>query len=225
MNKLFLGALATIGLGAATAGIIVVAGVVDIGADTPHSAFTYQALTFARERAIASRTDEIQIPANFADPERVRRGAGNYAAMCVNCHLSPEAPDSEIRKGLYPTPPKLAEKQASASSRDAARDFWIIKHGIKASGMPAWSKGGIEDEAIWDLAAFLQQIPLLSAAAYEQMVKDSDGHSHGGLNTQDHGHADHDAAQSVQVPQKSIGQTTKPQGHKHDKHDHGSHKH
>jgi hypothetical protein len=81
----------------------------------PHSSFTYQALTFARERAIASRTGDIQVPTDLADPERVRRGAGNYAAMCVNCHLSPEAPDSEIRKGLYPTPPNLSEKPTSPS--------------------------------------------------------------------------------------------------------------
>ncbi|EKD97312.1 MAG: cytochrome c family protein, partial [uncultured bacterium] len=81
MHKLFLGALAAVGLGAATAGGVVMAGIVDVGADTPHSSFTYQALTFARERAIASRTGDIQVPADLADPERVRRGAGNYAAM------------------------------------------------------------------------------------------------------------------------------------------------
>src|SRR5574343_1262063 len=46
MNKLLLGALATIGLGAATAGIVVVAGVVEVGADIPHSPLTYQALAF-----------------------------------------------------------------------------------------------------------------------------------------------------------------------------------
>ncbi|WP_341744111.1 cytochrome c [Azonexus hydrophilus] len=220
MNKLLLGALATIGLGAATAGIVVVAGVVDVGADTPHSSFTYQALTFARERAIASRTGEIQIPADLADPERVRRGAGNYAAMCVNCHLSPEAPDSEIRKGLYPTPPNLSEKPAAPSSRDAARDFWIIKHGIKASGMPAWSKGGMEDEAIWDLTAFLQKMPLLSATAYEQLVAASDGHSHGGLEGHEQGHGGHEEAPAAPVEEKPVAK-----GKNAHSHDHGAHKH
>lgn len=213
MCRFIWGALATIGLGAATAGIVVVAGVVDVGADTPHSSFTYQALTFARERAIASRTGEIQTPADLADPERVRRGAGNYAAMCVNCHLSPEAPDSEIGKGLYPTPPNLSEKPAAPSSRDAARDFWIIKHGIKASGMPAWSKGGMEDEAIWDLTAFLQKIPLLSATAYEQLVAASDGHSHGGLEG-------HEEAPAAPVEEKPVAK-----GKNAHSHDHGAHKH
>jgi hypothetical protein len=47
------------------------------------------------------------VPDDFGNLERVRRGAGNYDAMCINCHLAPEMPDSEIRKGLYPRPPNL----------------------------------------------------------------------------------------------------------------------
>ena len=40
--------------------------------------------------------------------------------------------DSEIRKGLYPTPPNLSAKtEVPFTSRNAARDFWIIKNGIK----------------------------------------------------------------------------------------------
>jgi hypothetical protein len=225
MNKLLLGALATIGLGVATAGIVVVAGVVEVGADIPHSPLTYQALAFARERAIASRADDINIPADFSDPERVRRGAGNYAAMCVNCHLSPEAPNSEIRKGLYPRPPNLSEKTESASPRNAARDFWIIKHGIKASGMPAWSKGGMEDEAIWDLAAFLQKMPLLSASAYEQAVAESDGHSHGGVEVHEHGHDDQDAAPVARAAENPAVESRKTHSHDHGSHDHEAHKH
>ena len=220
MHKLFLGALTTIGLGAATAGGVVIAGVVDVGADTPHSSFTYQALAFARERAIASRIGDIKIPADIADPERVRRGAGNYAAMCVNCHLSPGATDTEIRKGLYPTPPNLSEKPTLPPSRDAARDFWIIKHGIKASGMPAWSKGGMEDDAIWDLAAFLKKMPFLSVPAYEQLLAASDGHSHGGVGGHGQEHGDHEGNTAAEMPKTPPGKSQKTGSH-----DHGAHKH
>jgi len=47
--------------------------------------------------------------------------------------------------------------------------------------MPAWSKGGMEDEAIWDLAAFLKVLPTLSAADYRRQVDASPGHSHAGM--------------------------------------------
>ena len=168
------------------------AGIVDVGADTPHSSFTYQALTFARERAIASRTGDIQVPADLADPERVRRGAGNYAAMCVNCHLSPEAPDSEIRKGLYPTPPNLSEKPTSPPSRDAARDFWIIKHGIKMSAMPAWGKTHT-DEQMWNMTAFIRKMPGMTAAQYQALggkpPEEDEDHMHAGT---EEGHASGD---------------------------------
>ena len=46
--------------------------------------------------------------------------------------------------------------------------------------MPAWSKGGMKDEAIWDLAAFLQLMPSLTKDEYARLVASSDGHSHGG---------------------------------------------
>lgn len=85
--------------------------------------------------------------------------------------------------------------------------------------MPAWSKGGMEDEAIWDLAAFLQKMPLLSAPAYEQLVAASDGHSHGGVAGHDHGHDDHEA-KPAEVPEKPAGKSKKADGH-----DHGAHKH
>lgn len=187
MNKILIGALATVLLGTGTGLIVAGSGLIDVGADTLHSPVVFQALSFARERAIARRLADITAPADLADPERIRRGAGNYDAMCVNCHLAPGLPDSEIRLGLYPAPPNLSDKlPAGRDSRHPARDFWIIKHGIKASGMPAWSKGGMEDKAIWDLAAFLQQLPTLSNAAYLQLVASSDGHSHGGIDQHPH---------------------------------------
>ena len=220
MTKFVIGALATLGIVAATGCIVAASGIVNVAANEAHSSFVHQTLAFARERSIANRLSDIKVPEDFVDPERVRRGAGNYAAMCVNCHLAPEMADSEIRKGLYPTPPNLSAKaEVSSTARNAARDFWIIKNGIKASGMPAWSAGGMEDAAIWDLAAFLQKMPLMAKADYEQLVAASDGHSHGGLTEHDHagGHDDHHAEPAQPQP---VAKSKKSHSH-----DHGSHKH
>ncbi len=157
-------------------------GVVDVSADTPHSAPVLQAIGWVRERAVAAASAGIAPPADLADSSRIRRGAGNYDAMCVECHLAPGVGNTELRSGLYPQPPELMRRTGAAESgQAAARRFWIIKHGIKASAMPAWSKGGMEDEAIWDLCAFLGILPTLSATDYRQLVAASSGHSHGGL--------------------------------------------
>src|SRR3972149_4998289 len=113
MNKLLLGILVTVGIGAVTGSIIIVTGAIDAGADAPHSPLVHKALVFARERSIASRIADLKEPAD---------GAGNYAGMCVNCHLAPELPDSEIRKGMYPAPPNLAASSGIPPARNAVRD-------------------------------------------------------------------------------------------------------
>ena len=219
MNKTLITLAVLAAVGAASGAVLLYSGAINVAADEPHHPLTYRLLEFARERSIAVRASEIKPPVDLTNPERVRRGSGNYDAMCVECHLSPEAEDSEIRKGLYPMPPKLTAKPEAAIDPQfaQARQFWIIKHGIKASGMPAWSKGGMEDEAIWDLVAFLQRLPGLIAADYTALVASSEGHNHGGLDAheahEDHSdHAKDEPVSPVVVEKKGH---THPPGFKH----------
>src|SRR3546814_12958820 len=84
-----------------------------------------------------------------------------YAAMCTQCHLKPGLKDSELRQGLYPLPPNLS--QVRVDPKDA---FWVIKHGIKMSEMPAWGMvPGHDDPTIWSMA-------LGSASSRERVCKD-----------------------------------------------------
>lgn len=190
MKRFLMGALTTLAIGVALGAAAVYSGLFDVAADRPHSRFVYHMIETARERSIDRHARDLAVPGNLADTERVRRGAGNYAAMCAECHLAPGKADSEIRMGLYPQPPDLARHEDEGAADMAARHFWIIKHGIKASGMPAWSKGGIEDEAVWDIVAFIQKMPTLSAEQYVALVESSEGHSHGGLSPAEDRHVD-----------------------------------
>ena len=71
---------------------------------------------------------------------------------------------SDLRKGLYPHPPNLAQEDI----RDARRAFWTIKHGIKMSAMPAWGST-LKDESIWDIVAFIRQMPSMTPETYQQL--------------------------------------------------------
>ncbi len=124
------------------------------------------------------------MPADLDDPARIRQGAGNYNAMCTGCHLGPGMQDTELSMGLYPAPPNLSKETV-----DADTAFWVIKHGIKASGMPAWGKS-MDDEYIWNMAAFLQALPKLTPEQYQALVASSGGHSHGGGESEGHAHAE-----------------------------------
>jgi mono/diheme cytochrome c family protein len=186
----------TVGVLAVTA-VAVVAGVVYSGvynfaADDPHTPVVYRLLETARERSIKVRADTIK-PPDLSDMQRIVQGAGNYQAMCAQCHLAPGINSSELSTGLYPSPPNLTREKF-----DPSHVFWVVKHGIKASGMPAWGKG-MSDEFIWNLAAFVQQLPQLDEQGYQNMVASSGGHSHGGGESHSggdeskhHSHADGD---------------------------------
>jgi mono/diheme cytochrome c family protein len=179
---------ALVGL-AALAAVIVGTGIYNVAADEPHTALVFRVLEAARERSIAVRADDIEVP-SLDDRAMVRRGAGNYDAMCAGCHLAPGNEDSELRSGLYPVPPDLTKH----TRLDPAEAFWVIEHGIKSTGMPAWGKS-MDDRYIWDVVAFVRVLPSLSAEQYATEVRASEGHSHGGREPRGHsagGSADHD---------------------------------
>ena len=166
-------------------GLYIWSGLYNVGADDSHTRPVHSMLQTLRERSIEVRAAELQLPTDLLDADRIRQGAGNYNAMCMGCHLAPGMADTELSKGLYPAPPNLtAEKTV-----DAAEAFWVIKHGIKASGMPAWGKS-MDDKYIWNMAAFLQRLPELSGEQYEALVASSGGHDHGGGETKPHGHGE-----------------------------------
>lgn len=157
-------------------------GLYNMAADDPHLKPTYNVLQTLRERSIAVRAGKLEVPADLNSPERIKQGAGNYNAMCMGCHLAPGMGETELSRGLYPSPPNLTKEEVGA-----AEAFWVIKHGIKASGMPAWGKS-MGDDYIWNMAAFLQELPKLSAQQYQALVESSDGHEHGGGETKPHDH-------------------------------------
>ena len=148
----------------AVAGILFIySGLYNMGADVHHWPLTYHVITTLRDRSIATHSQHIQPPA-LGDSNQVLKGAGQYAAMCIGCHLAPGIKDSEIRPGLYPMPPNLSQTRI-----DPKEAFRAIKHGIKMSAMPAWGSSH-DDATIWSLVAFLQKLPALNASQYNAIV-------------------------------------------------------
>lgn len=158
-------------------------GVVNVGADDPHFPAVHAFLTMARDRSIEVRSRDIEVP-NLDDQALIRAGAGNYNSMCIGCHLAPGVAETEPSQSLYPAPPNLVKIGVDGNPSAA---FWVIKHGIKATGMPAWGKS-MGDEYIWGMVAFLNQLPTMDAKQYQTLVASSGGHQHGGGETQMHNH-------------------------------------
>jgi len=162
LNKVIVGAATLV-----TSGLLFVlfvySGVYDVGADRPHTALVQALLNVARERSIERHAENIQVPP-LDDPKRVHEGAEHYSAMCVDCHLAPGITVSEIRAGLLPPPPNLSQQPL-----DPREAFWAIKHGIKATGMPAWGQTH-DDEEIWNIVSFVHQLPHMTPAQYRAIT-------------------------------------------------------
>ncbi len=146
--------------------LLIYAGAYNIAADAPHTGPVYWLLNNVRERSIAVRAGGVTVPADLGNQKRIAAGAGLYNEMCTSCHLGPGLERSEISQGLYPRAPELAR----GIDLSAAEEFWVIKHGIKMTAMPAWGPTH-NDTLIWDMVAFLQKLPHLTPAQYQALVK------------------------------------------------------
>ncbi|WP_198264599.1 c-type cytochrome [sulfur-oxidizing endosymbiont of Gigantopelta aegis] len=150
-------------------------GLYNVAANDKHLNSTEQFLKFVLKRSISTRSADIKVP-DLTDTAQITEGAVHYAEMCTGCHLAPGLESSELNAGLYPTPPVFTSEEY-ASTPEA--QFWVIKNGIKMTGMPAWSPAHT-DEQIWGMVAFLQKIKSYSAEQYTKLSTSSGGgHSHG----------------------------------------------
>ena len=166
---------------------VVYSGVYNIAADKKHWALTTQIIEAARIRSVKHHARDIT-PPNLDDPQLALKGAGQYAEMCVMCHLAPGLQQTALRQGLYPVPPDLTRRRI-----DPRETFWVIKHGIKMSAMPAWGPSH-DDETLWSIVSFVATLPTLTAAQYEDMVKKAPPHeemSVGGAPKEPAGHRPH----------------------------------
>jgi mono/diheme cytochrome c family protein len=141
-------------------------GLYNVAADAPHTQPVFWLLQMVRDQSIAVRASGVVVPDDLTDPKRIASGAGQYAEMCGPCHLAPGMKRTEMSRGLYPRAPELRR----GSSLTPAEEFWVVKHGLKMTGMPAWGVTH-NDEILWDIVAFLRKLPDLTPDEYQALVK------------------------------------------------------
>ena len=157
-----------VGAALALGGLLVAAsGVVPVKASSGHFAVTQAFLRFSMKRSIATHAFTIDVPGDLADPDLVLKGACHYETGCRPCHGEPGKPTPPIARRMLPRPPDLAQRVRESSPRKL---FYVVKHGMKFTGMPAWPSPKRDDEA-WAMVAFLLAYPDLDAPAYLELVQ------------------------------------------------------
>jgi mono/diheme cytochrome c family protein len=200
---------------AACAAAFVYSGVYNVAASSPHGAVSGWIMEAAMHSSVERRAGLIEVP-DLGDRSLILAGANDFEGMCVQCHGAPGREPGAVGKGLNPTAPDLSE---AADEMTAAEIFWITKHGIRMTGMPAWGATHA-DEALWPVVAFVESLPGMEAAAYADLLESANGMGHHADDTAASGHS-HAEEQARSRDDRDAG----PEDAGETEHDHSGHEH
>jgi mono/diheme cytochrome c family protein len=142
-------------------------GFFNVAASEPSLGIVNWALVQVRMASVDRRSD-LASPVDLNSPEVVRAGARAFSDRgCVNCHGAPGVKWQKFSEGLNPDPPDLKE---IAHEREPAQLFWVVKHGIKMTGMPSFGAIGTDDNEIWSIVAFVRKLPSTSEADFKSWI-------------------------------------------------------
>lgn len=162
MRTLFI--LTGLGVAAVLAGAcFVYAGIYNPAATVQHTAPVYWLLNVAMRQAVQRHASEIRVPP-LNDRPLLARGGQLYRAHCVQCHGAPGVAPDAFALGMTPLPANLA--LTAREWNDPAELYWVIRYGIKMSGMPAW-EFRLSDADLWAVTGFVNTLPQLSPRDYQ----------------------------------------------------------
>lgn len=120
-----------------------------------------------RSMGISSGAKSARNPAPVS-PEVLGRARAHFADHCATCHANDGSGETTIGRNLYPKAPDM-RKPATQTLSDG-EIFWIIKNGIRLSGMPAWGADTKEDDRVtWELVHFIRHLPQLTPEELAEM--------------------------------------------------------
>lgn len=159
--------VAALGLAGAAAGALVVyGGFYNVAATVQHTQPVYSLLETAMHHSVKIRARNIE-PPPLDDERLVMRGAACFRDKCVQCHGAPGVAQGDIGKSMQPLPGPLVDARRHWKPREL---YWLTKHGIKMSGMPAWEYR-LSEEELWAVVAFLARLPDLTPQAYAEATR------------------------------------------------------
>ena len=165
--KFLEGFVAAFVVSAFAAFLVIISGAYNVAATAPHSELERVIFNSTMRHSVRARAGKEQ--REVWSEDQLRSGFEEYDSMCIICHAAPGKEPGDIRKGLQPQPPNLAE---AAKQWSSAELFWIIKNGVKMTGMPAFGPTH-SDEKIWNIVGFVRRLPQISAQEFKAMEERS----------------------------------------------------
>jgi mono/diheme cytochrome c family protein len=161
--------------------LVIFSGVYNVGASSGEGSLLGWILSTTMERSVREHASGIVSP-DLGDSALIDLGYDHYKEMCVSCHGSPAGGRSEAGVGLDPPAPELSH---AARDWTAGELYWILKNGVKMTGMPAFGPTHSERE-LWGMVAFLRKLEGMSPEAYAAFdsLRTVQDQYHAGVNDQ-----------------------------------------
>jgi cytochrome c553 len=165
MKTILLTLVAVVVLGVAGGILFAWSGLYSVAATRGHFPFVRWFLDFGMRNSVETHAWGISAPA-LDDQALLERGIGHFQGGCAPCHGAPGIPASPIAQQMLPSAPELSKVVGHWKPNEL---FWIVKHGLKYTGMPAWTAPTRDDE-VWAVVAFLVRLPEISVDAYRRLA-------------------------------------------------------
>ena len=140
-------------------------GRVDFAADQPPSSLERRFAAGAMDASAEHHAPDAKNPLE-ATEQNIVAGAHFYANNCAGCHGDPSNPASQFGRSFNPPVPQFFKDSPDMPEN---QNFYIIQHGIRWTGMPAWSRI-LNENQIWQTVTFLSNIEKLPPAAKQALV-------------------------------------------------------
>src|SRR5262249_52306636 len=157
--------------------ILIYTGSVNMAATETPSVLEKKMGTMAWENSVAQHAPSTSNPMHN-DASAISSGLDHYKENCVVCHSAPGMDYSEIGKGMNPKPTRL-DSRGTQHMTDGQL-FWVIKTGIRMTGMPAFGPTH-EDDEIWKIVSFIRHLPNLTPeekAVLKKTNEEEEEHHH-----------------------------------------------
>jgi mono/diheme cytochrome c family protein len=151
VKKVLLGAVLILAILLLAALAITRLGLMPVSADGSHSNLEARIMPAVLHASIVRHASGEANPVPLNE-DTLKAGIDTYKAMCARCHSTPGGNPGVYGQSFYPPAPQLP---AGMYPYTDAQLFWVIKHGIRNTGMPAWG-GMLSDEEIWQLVSLLK---------------------------------------------------------------------
>lgn len=136
-------------------------GAFNVAASHPHSRLVEWITHETMINSVKRRAPDVAMARTVSRAQAIS-GFCQYEAHCVECHGAPATARKQWVSGLNPQPPYLLDANQNWTPSQL---YWIVRNGIKMTGMPAWRESMREGE-MRDVVAFIAAMAKMPPQTY-----------------------------------------------------------